>query len=164
MNINTQKQNTTSKFNDKSNSNKKTEAYEVASQWKLMRWKFKKHKLARIAAPVLVILYLLAIFCEFLSPTVPLKRYTDYKNAPPSKIHFVDPDKGFSFRPFVYDIKQEVNPETFRRTFVTDKSKKIPLYFFIKGEPYKFWGLFKTDRHFIGPKGKDQPFFFMGTD
>ena len=41
--------------------------YEVASQWQLMLWKFKKHKLANVALPILVIMYLMAIFADFLS-------------------------------------------------------------------------------------------------
>ena len=45
--------------------------YEVASQWKLMWWKFKKHKLAIISAPVLTLLIIIAAFAEFLSPHLP---------------------------------------------------------------------------------------------
>ncbi len=41
----------------------------VASQWQLMWWKFKKHRLANVAAPVLIILYLSALFADFISPT-----------------------------------------------------------------------------------------------
>ncbi len=47
------------------------EAYYVASQWQLMWWKFRKHKLAMIAGPVLIVLYLSAVFADFLSPTLP---------------------------------------------------------------------------------------------
>jgi peptide/nickel transport system permease protein len=138
--------------------------YEVASQWQLMWWKFRKHKLAMVAGVCLILLYLIAIFCEFLSPSEPLVRYTNYKEAPPTKIHFYSKEDGFSLRPFVYDMKREVDKETFRRTFVEDTSKKYPLYLFAKGEPYKFWGLFKTDIHLFGTGNKEAPLFLMGTD
>ena len=141
-----------------------TEGYEVASQWQLMWWKFRKHKVAMVAGPILIILYLIAIFCEFLSPTIPLKRFTEYKNAPSSKVHFIDDESGFSFRPFVYDMEESINKKTFRRTFAENKSEKYPIHFFVNGEPYKFWGLFKTDIHFMGLEDKDYPFFLMGTD
>jgi peptide/nickel transport system permease protein len=117
-----------------------------------------------IAGPILIFLYFCAIFADFLSPAVPLKRYTNYKNCPPTKIRFVDEETGFSSRPFVYDMKMDVNPETFKREFTEDKSTKFPIYFFVKGEPYKLLGLFKTDIHLFGTGVSDAPFFLMGTD
>ncbi|WP_338788184.1 ABC transporter permease [Metabacillus sp. FJAT-53654] len=138
--------------------------YEIASQWKLMWWKFKKHKLAIISAPILTLLLIISAFAEFLSPHVPLERFSDYKFAPPQTINFIDPETGFSFRPFVYDMKEEMNQETFRKTFQEDTSKKYPIHFFVEGEPYKLWGLIKMNTHFIGLKDADAPFFLMGTD
>ncbi|MBP1916447.1 peptide/nickel transport system permease protein [Lederbergia galactosidilyticus] len=138
--------------------------YEVASQWKLMWMKFKKHKLAIISAPVLLVLLILAAFAEFLSPHIPLERFSDYKYAPPQTLHFVHPENGFSLRPFVYDLKEEMDQKTFRKTFTEDPSKAYYLHFFTKGTEYKFWGLFKTNRHIIGLENADAPFFLMGTD
>ena len=37
----------------------------VASQWQLMWWKFRKHKMAVISGVVLVLMYGLAVFAEF---------------------------------------------------------------------------------------------------
>ncbi|GGD89163.1 ABC transporter permease [Paenibacillus nasutitermitis] len=142
----------------------KLENVEVASQWQLMWWKFKKHKLAVVAAIVLLLFYLAAAFCEFLSPTVPAMRYPEYKNAPPQKIHFVDKQDGFSLRPFVYGFKEEINKETFLRTFVEDTSKKYPIAFFTKGEPYKLWGLFQSETHLIGLKDSEEALVLLGTD
>ena len=79
---------------------KQDSTYEVASQWKLMWWKFKKHKLAMVAVPIIIIMYTLAIFCEFFSPSVPLERYSQYKNAPPTIIHIIDAEGKLNF-PFV---------------------------------------------------------------
>jgi len=152
------------RFRNRKAKNEQQPQYEVASQWQLMWWKFRKHKIAMVAGFCLIVLYLIAIFCEFLSPTDPQKRFTDYKEAPPAKIHFYHPEDGFSLRPFVYDLKREVDKETFRRTFVEDTSKKYPIRFFVKGEPYKFWGLFETDVHFFGTGVPDAPLFLMGTD
>lgn len=151
-------------FNRNKKRENETDTYNVASQWQLMWWKFKKHKLAMVAGPVLIFLYMVAIFADFLSPTVPLKRFMNHKNAPPSKIHFIDEKTGFSLRPFVYDMKMSIDKKTFKRTFAEDKTKKYPIYFFAKGEPYKVLGLFKTDIHLFGLGDKDKPLFIMGTD
>jgi len=40
----------------------------VATQWQLMWWKFRKHKLAMLGGIVTILIYLVAIFAEFLSP------------------------------------------------------------------------------------------------
>jgi peptide/nickel transport system permease protein len=137
------------------------ETYYVASQWKLIWWKFRKHRLASIAWPLLVVLYLGAVFADFLSPSVPLARFPEAKFAPPTPIHFRD-DEGRWQWPFVYGIVRETDPETMRRTFVVDKSRKYPLRFFTRGEPYKLLGIFPTDIHLFGAEGG--PVFLLGTD
>jgi peptide/nickel transport system permease protein len=148
--------------NDEADSKK--DNYEVASQWQLMWWKFKKHKMAVTAGIILIIFYLCALFCEFLSPTLPLTRFTEYKNAPPQKIHFYDKESGFSLRPFVYDMKEKVDTATFRRTFAEDPTKKIPIRFFVRGETYSFWGLWDSNVHLMGTGNNTDPLFLMGTD
>lgn len=140
------------------------ERYEAASQWRLMWWKFRKHKLAMIALPVLLLLYLSAVFADFLSPVLPQTRFTEYKNAPPQHIRFVDPQSGFSLRPFVYGLKQETDRTTFRRTFKEDTTQKHPIRFFVRGESYKLLGLFQANVHLFGTDDPKAPLFLLGTD
>lgn len=137
------------------------EAFYVASQWRLMWWKFKKHKLANIAGPVLILLYLSALFADFLSPTLPATRFTQYKDAPPQLIRIYDPEEGWQW-PFIYDIKRETDPVTFRRRFVLDRTTKFRVRFFVHGEPYKLLGRFPTDLHLFG--AGEGPLFLLGTD
>ncbi len=139
-------------------------SYEVASQYKLMWWKFRKHKLAMIAGPLLIIMYLGAIFCEFLTPNGPSTRYVDHKNCPPVAVRFWD-ENGLSW-PFVYEVNMSVNPETFRREYMENKEKKYPIRFFVKGEPYKLLWVIPGDIHLFGidTGGADYSIFLMGTD
>ena len=44
------------------------EKYYMASQWRLMWWKLKRHKLAVVSSIVLGLIYFGAIFAEFLVP------------------------------------------------------------------------------------------------
>jgi peptide/nickel transport system permease protein len=141
---------------------KQANTYEVASQWKLMWWKFRKHKLAMVAIPIVVIMYTLAIFCEFFSPSLPLQRFSQYKFAPPTRIHIIDSEGKWG--PFVYDLTEKMDSYTFKKTFVEDTTKKIPLRFFAQGNEYKFWGLFPANVRFIAPVKVGEPFFLMGTD
>ena len=138
------------------------ERYYIASQWQLMWRKFKKHKLAIVSMIVLIIFYLLAIFCDFFAPYNNEIYYHECRYSPPQRIRFFD-ENGFHFRPFVYGLKGKRDPVTFRMKFEVDKSQKYPIYFFVRGEKYKLWSLFKTDIHFFGVKEPGVIFLF-GSD
>lgn len=139
------------------------EAYYVATQWQLMRWKFKRHKLAIIGGIVLGMLYILAFFCEFFAPYDVASRFPKHPTAPPMRIRFFDQGK-FQLRPFVYGYDAEVDMETFLRIYEPVPAKKYPLYFFVRGDEYRLWGLFPSRVHFFGAKGEDHMMFLFGTD
>ena len=143
------------------------EAYEVASQYKLMWWKFRKHRLATIAGPILIAMYVIAVFCEFLAPVAPLRRHSEHLHAPPAQIRFVRSDGSFSLRPFIYHMVMERNPVTFRREYVENTSRRYYLTLFPRGEPYRMWGLFNMERRLFGLYGVDYTnfnLFLLGTD
>jgi peptide/nickel transport system permease protein len=133
----------------------------MAGQWQLMWWKFKKHKLAMVSGVILILLYLVVAFCEFVAPYDPWQRFEEYKNAPPQLIRIYDKEEGFQ-APFVYGYEQTMDMETFRKTFVINKDIKYRVSFFTKGGEYKLWKLFKSDRHLVG--SQDGPIFLFGTD
>jgi len=134
----------------------------VASQWQLMWRKFKKHKLAILGGTILIIFYLIAIFCEFFAPYSKLKRRPKYIYCPPQNVHFFDERGTFHFRPFVYGMKANLDPKTFSRIFVEDKTKKYSIYLFVRGDKYKLWNLFSSDIHLFGVKKGTM--FLFGTD
>jgi peptide/nickel transport system permease protein len=126
-----------------------------------MWWKFRKHKPAIIAAIVLILLYLGAICADFLSPTLPNLRYSDYKYAPPQAIRFID-EQGKLQAPFIYGTKRITDLETMTRFYVQDTTQKYPVRLFVRGEPYKLLGVVPTNIHLLGAVGG--PFFLLGTD
>jgi peptide/nickel transport system permease protein len=137
----------------------------VASQWQLMRWRFLRHKLAVISMGIIVFLYLIAIFAEFISPYDPIVFSRRHVLVRPQGIHFWDTEGKLHLRPFVYGLKSERDPETLRRIYKDDPSKIYPIYFLVRGIPYKFWNLFKTDLHLFGlEKGSKETMFLLGTD
>jgi peptide/nickel transport system permease protein len=139
---------------------KEEEAF-LASQWKLMWWKFLEHKMAVAGGIVLALLYSMAIFCEFLAPYTPAARDSNYIAAPPQPIRFVDED-GFHLRPFVYARKSTRDPHTMLRVYVDDTTTKYPLKLFVRGQEYKMWGLFKSSLHLFGAEGG--VVYLFGTD
>jgi peptide/nickel transport system permease protein len=140
------------------------ESYVVASQWQLMYWKFRRHKLATVAVPVFAVLLVIAVFCEFIAPYTPTERFSKYKEAPPNGLHWVDAEGRFHVMPFVYEIERSTDPVTFKRTFAYDTAVKYGTGFFVKGSPYKLWELIPTDVHLFGPRERGAPFLLMGTD
>lgn len=144
----------------KKDARSKTEQYYLASQWQLIWWKFTRHKLAMIATPVLIILYLLAIFPEFIAPYSPTTRFPASLSEPPVKIHFVDAEHHVRW-PFVYERTQLLNPETFKREYSENTSKIYPVKLFTRGESYKLWGLISGNLHLYGA---EVPIFIFGSD
>jgi peptide/nickel transport system permease protein len=137
----------------------------VASYWKLMWWRFRKHKMAIISSVILGIFYLVALFCEFVAPYDPEQYFIQYKLAPPSKIHILDAE-GRLHRPYVYKIKQDKDPETQRNIYTEDTETRYPIQFFVHGPEYKLWGRWTMDLHFFGlpvPQ-EEQGVFLMGAD
>ena len=138
------------------------EKFYIATQWQLMWRKFRNHRLAAFGGSILVVLYIIGIFCEFFSPYPAYKRHTKYIYCPPQRIHFFDENRKFHLRPFIYGVKKETDLATFRRVYIEDKTKKYPIYFFIHQDKYKLWNLFQTDIHLFGVK--EDNIFLFGTD
>jgi peptide/nickel transport system permease protein len=144
----------------------------VASQWQLMWWKFRKHRLAMVSLGIVIVLYVVAIFAGFFAPQDASSYSATYTQAPPQAINWFD---NGSFAPFVYAYKQVTDPKTYARTFTTNYDVKIPLGFFVKGDPYSI-GLhgipidgiksirITSDIHFFGPLTKGDPFYPLGAD
>ena len=63
--------------------------------------RFKRHKLAMASAMLLIVMYSVAAFCEFISPYDTDWRNVQAINAPPMEIHFFETDGTFHLRPFV---------------------------------------------------------------
>ncbi|MCC6487775.1 MAG: ABC transporter permease [Candidatus Hydrogenedentes bacterium] len=137
------------------------EARYVASQWKLIWWKFTGHRLAVFACFVLAALYLVAIICPVLAPNDPHKRNAARSFASPQRIHLFH--EGRLQRPFVYSQTRTIDAETLARSYSEDRARPLPIRVFVKGDPYGLWGLFSCERHLIGLDGGER-LYLMGAD
>ena len=142
--------------------NKKVHRIDYATHWQLMWWKFLKNRMALIAVGVLGIFLIISLFAEFIAPYNPGTRNINYLQGPPVKVHLLDDKGNFHFHPFIYEMVKKRDPVTFRVSYITDTSKKIPLRFFTRGETYRFWGLFESNFHLFGVDNRFINFF--GTD
>ena len=76
------------------------EKYYMASQWRLMWWKLKRHKIAVAAGFFLIAMYLVATFAELFAPYELQHRDVRHTFAPPQGIHLFR--EGALVGPFVY--------------------------------------------------------------
>ncbi len=144
---------------------KEEEKLFVATQWQLMWWKFRRHKMAMVSAVFIIVFYLVAIFCEFVGPYDPELTFIKYKFAPPTKLHLRDAE-GSWHAPFAYRIVRTKDPETLRNLYNEDTTTLYPLRFFVHGTPYELWGLFPADWHLFGldVPHEEQGIFLVGAD
>ena len=140
-----------------------TDDLAFASQWRLMWLRFRRHRLALVGAAVLLVMYFVAAFCEFLSPLSPNQRHAQYVQCPPQEIRFVDAEGAFHLRPFVYGIRLRAEAGEWQREYEADTDVIYPLELFATGPEYEMWSLFTTDIHFFGA-GLEAPLFLFGTD
>jgi len=136
------------------------------SYWSLVWWKFKKNKMAIVGAVILIILYTSFVGVpEFVSPYL-LVHTSNFTEARPQIIRFVDAEGKFHLRPFVYGLNKKIDLIKRLRTFEEDPTRQYPIYFFVKGEPYKLLGLIPTELHLYGLISDDPEasIFIMGTD
>ncbi len=135
----------------------------VATQWQLMWWRFRKHKLAVGGTLVLVAFYVVAVFADFFAYTDPQESDAQRSLIAPQAIHWFDEGH---FRPYVYGLRGARDPMTFKRVYTPDTGTKIPLVFLGHGEPYSLLGFIPADRHLIGVEDARTPqsLFLLGTD
>lgn len=132
----------------------------IISPARLMWWKFRRHHLAVVSLFFLVFAYLVTLFAPFVAPDDPSSR-SRMLYAPPQLIRIIDANGNLTM-PFVYEYKMTRNLQTLSTEFIDDTSKPLYLSWFVKGAPYKLFGLIDMDVHLFG--SNDGRIFLAGTD
>ncbi len=137
------------------------ERYYMASQWRMMWWRLKRHRLAVFAGGLLLAMYFVILIAEFLSPYSLHARHADFIYAPPQRVHLFD--EGRFVGPFVYGLDYSLNLDTLKRDYAANPGKVQRLRFFCRGDGYTVWGLIEADLHLVCP-AEDGTLFLFGTD
>jgi len=137
------------------------ERYYLASQWQLIWWRLRRHRLAVAALWFLVGLYGLIPWVEFLAPYALRARHPDYVYCPPQRVHFFH--EGRWVGPFVYGLTMTLDMETLKREYREDRARLYRVRWLVEGEPYLFWGLWPARRHLVGVEDGGT-LFLLGTD
>jgi peptide/nickel transport system permease protein len=139
------------------------ERVSVATQWQLMWWRFKKHKLAMGSSAIVILFYVVVILADFLAYSDPLASEAQRSLMSPQSIHWFDNGR---FDPYVYGLTGMRDPVTFKRVYTPDLEKKIRVRFFAPGFKYDFLGFIPTNRHLLGVADAkaEEALFLLGTD
>jgi len=140
---------------------KEQERFFMASGWTMMWWKFRRHKVAVVAAVVLAAMYLSILVSEVLAPYPLNHRDAGHVYAPPQALHLFH--EGRFVGPFVYGFSYKLNMKNLKREYTPDPSKVQPLRFFCLGERYQFWGQWEASFHLVCP-AEGGTLYLLGTD
>src|SRR5512136_2275797 len=114
------------------------ERISVATQWQLMWWRFRKHRLAMVSTGIVLVFYLVVALADFLATVDPLNSEAQRSLLPPQPIHWFD---GGRFAPYVNGLKGVRDPVTFKRVYTPDPEVKVRVHFFAPGFDYSLFGL-----------------------
>lgn len=133
------------------------------SIWRLMWRRFLRNRLAVGGAVVLFFMYIVIIFAPFFAPYDHLLSNEDFVARAPQRPRFFDAQGNFHLRPFVYGTTTTLDTENLDWVHEDDPEQIYPIHFFVKGKPYKLFGLIKSDRHLYGVE-EPGTVFLLGTD
>jgi peptide/nickel transport system permease protein len=137
------------------------ERFYRASEWRMVWWKLRRHRIAVLSGAILLVMYVSILFCEFLAPYDLDTRNTDFIYAPPQRIRIFD--KGQLVAPFVFGYDYRLDMNNLERVYTPNLDKREPIRFFCRSGEYRFWGLFTADLHLVCPTHGGQ-LFLAGTD
>jgi peptide/nickel transport system permease protein len=137
------------------------ERYYRAPPILLMWWRLRRHRVAVISGAILLALYAMILFCEFLAPYGLDSRHVDRIYAPPQAVHvFHD---GSLVWPYVYGYDYRLDMTNLRRVYTPDPEKRRPIRFLCHGDDYEFWGVIEGDLHLACPPAGGE-MFLLGSD
>jgi peptide/nickel transport system permease protein len=119
----------------------------VAGQWRLFWLKFKKHKIALASLVVIVFMYLVAAFADFIAPLDPNATNARFTYAPPQGLSLIHEG---SFMPHVDQLKMTLNTESMRREFTPDPAKPLRVGFLVPAAPYAMLGFIPMETKLFG--------------
>jgi len=119
----------------------------VASQYRLMWWRFKRHKPAMISSLILLAFYMIFPTAELLGIGEPGRVQTRYGFIRPQALKLFD---GASFSLHVNEVRKFRDPSTHKVDYEVLPDEKIPVGLFVQGYRYHWLGIVESRRHLIG--------------
>jgi peptide/nickel transport system permease protein len=121
-----------------------------------LAWRqLKKNKLAVVSLYVLILMYGVALFAQFIAPYDFTSQDIIASFRPPVTIHWTP-------QPTVYEQNRRLDQYHFV-IYSDNLSRPQRIHLFVHGTPYKLWCFIPTDLHLFGVSG-NQKAYLLGTD
>jgi len=135
----------------------------LESAWRLTWKRFRKHRLAMISLGIVIALYVVAIFADFLATGDPKATHPRLSYLPPQRIRWFDEGR---FSPHVLGVQTQRDRRTLRRYYMLNPNDKIPVRFWTTGYEYRLFGLIPASRHLVGIEENPtrDNIYLLGTD
>ena len=134
----------------------------LASQWRMMWWRFRRHHLAVVSGAVLALLYLSVLVSEVIAPYDLHSRHSDFIYAPPQSVRLF-PRRASSSARSSTACDYRLNMENLKREYAEDRERRYRLRFLCSGDPYRFWGQVEASFHLVCVEDGGT-LFLLGTD
>jgi len=137
------------------------ERFYRASQWRMMWWRLRRHRVAVASGVLLLAMYATTLVSEIVAPYALDTRNTDFIYAPPQHVHVFD--GGRLVAPYVEGYDYKLDMVNLQRVYTPNSDKHQTLRFFCRGDKYLFWGFVPASFHLACPADGGQ-LFLLGTD
>ena len=127
----------------------------------LVARRFRRNAYGMTGLVICILIIVIAIIPGFLAPYSPKATNSSALYSPPQLVRVFTPGEGMT-RPHVLGVQEEMDMTTFEMTFIPDPEQRADLALFVKGEPWKLFGL-TFDRHLFGTTD-GQAVHLLGTD
>jgi peptide/nickel transport system permease protein len=107
----------------------------------------------------LAAIHLAILLAGFVAPNNYAKQNRDWPFAPPSRFHFIDPDRSIHLYPFICAIENRIDSGQ----YVEDCESRSRVHFLVRGAPYTLLGCLNSNLHLFGVDAPAQ-LFVLGTD
>lgn len=135
-----------------------------AAQSKLVWHRFKKHKVAPIAMWLLILLYVIALFSNFVAPHGVQAQFSEHQYNPPTLVRVIDREGNWHM-PFIYETETALNASSFRyETTIPDDAERYPVRLWVPSEEYRLLGFIPMDHRLFGTGEDAQPLLLWGSD
>ena len=108
---------------------------------------------------LLLALHAMVILAGFFAPYDPAEQDRKSPYLPPMQIHFVDAQRQFHARPFVYPLRLR---EGAFDQYEENTARHLPLRFFVQGARYQLLGLVPIHVHLFGTE--NERVYLLGSD
>lgn len=134
----------------------------VEGVWRARWRRFRRSRVGMLGLVILGTLYMAIALAEFVAPYHYTTQFVDAVHAPPQRVRLFDAE-GKLHAPFVYPLEKRLIDGGLKQDYVEDRSRRVTLQLFGKGEPYRLFGLVPMTRHLLTAE-EGERWYPLGTD